>query len=210
MKKLFSTLLLMLVPALVQAQGSVHGTVVDRQTGTPIAGASVTATGTTNSTETNDAGVFNLSSTTTINSVTVARSGYATAEVAVTEPGAALHIRLAPRVELAGVQVVANQPTPSVSVVTQHDLNRADGLSLENSINTVPGVFMQSRTPFGGARITLRGYYPSTSGNSPNSNGLGYQVFLNEIPLTDATGTTILDDVDYSWLGNVEVIKVPA
>ena len=210
MKKLFSTLLLMLVPALVQAQGSVHGTVVDRQTGTPIAGASVTATGTTNSTETNDAGVFNLSSTTTINSVTVARSGYATAEVAVTEPGAALHIRLAPRVELAGVQVVANQPTPSVSVVTQHDLNRADGLSLENSINTVPGVFMQSRTPFGGARITLRGYYPSTSGNSPNSNGLGYQVFLNEIPLTDATGTTILDDVDYSSLGNVEVIKGPA
>ena len=68
---------------------------------------------------------------------------------------------------------------------------------------------MQTRTPFGGARITLRGYYPSTSGNSPNSNGLGYQVFLNGIPITDATGTTVLDDIDYSTLGKVEVIKGP-
>ncbi|MEO7103550.1 MAG: TonB-dependent receptor [Gemmatimonadaceae bacterium] len=210
MHKLFSALFLVLTPALLQAQGSVHGTVVDQQTGNPIAGAYVTATGTTSSTQTNDAGVFNLSAGNTISSVTVSRSGYATAEVAVTDPAAALRIRLTPRTELAGVQVVANQPTPSVAVLSTHDLNRADGLSLENSINTVPGVFMQSRTPFGGARITLRGYYPSTSGNSPNSNGLGYQVFLNEIPLTDATGTTVLDDVDYSSLGNVEVIKGPA
>ncbi len=210
MHKLFSALFLVLTPALLQAQGSVHGTVVDQQTGNPIAGAYVTATGTTSSTQTNDAGVFNLSAGNAISSVTVSRSGYATAEVAVTDPAAALRIRLTPRTELAGVQVVANQPTPSVAVLSTHDLNRADGLSLENSINTVPGVFMQSRTPFGGARITLRGYYPSTSGNSPNSNGLGYQVFLNEIPLTDATGTTVLDDVDYSSLGNVEVIKGPA
>ncbi len=210
MKKLFAAIFLVLAPALIQAQGSVHGTVADQQTGNPIAGASVTATGTTSSTQSNDAGVFNLSAANAISSVTVSRSGYATAEVAVTDPAAALHIRLTPRAELAGVQVVANQPTPSVAMLSQHDLNRADGLSLENSINTVPGVFMQSRTPFGGARITLRGYYPSTSGNSPNSNGLGYQVFLNEIPLTDATGTTILDDVDYSSLGHAEVIKGPA
>ena len=51
---------------------------------------------------------------------------------------------------------------------------------------------------WGGARITLRGYYPSTSGNSPSANGLGYQVFLNDIPITDATGATVLDDIDYS------------
>lgn len=210
MKRLLSALLLVLAPALLQAQGSVHGTVVDQQTGKPIVGASVVVAGATTATTTNDAGVFNLTSTSTITSVRVTRSGYATAQVTVSDEGTALRIKLTPRVELAGVQVVANRPTPSVAVLTQHDLNRADGLTLEKSINTVPGVFMQSRTPFGGARITLRGYYPSTSGNSPNSNGLGYQVFLNEIPLTDATGATILDDVDYSSLGNIEVIKGPA
>jgi iron complex outermembrane receptor protein len=202
--------MLVFAPALLAAQGSVHGSVVDQQTGNPLAGASVTAAGTNNSAVTNDEGIFSLSSTAAITSVTVSMSGYTTIEVPVSNESATLHIRLASRVELAGVQVVASRPTPSTAVLTQHDLERADGLSLENSINTVPGVFMQSRTPFGGARITLRGYYPSTSGNSPNSNGLGYQVFLNDIPLTDATGTTILDDVDYSSLGNVEVIKGPA
>ncbi|HET7565251.1 MAG TPA: TonB-dependent receptor, partial [Gemmatimonadaceae bacterium] len=35
------------------------------------------------------------------------------------------------------------------------------------------------------------------------------RVFLNNIPITDATGTTVLDDIDYSTLGNVQVIKGP-
>jgi iron complex outermembrane receptor protein len=110
---------------------------------------------------------------------------------------------------LPGVSIIAAKPTPSAGELTQEDLGRFDGVGMLEAINTIPGVFMQTRTPFGGARITLRGYYPSTSGNSPNSNGLGYQVFLNGIPITDATGTTVLDDVDYSTLGRVEVIKGP-
>lgn len=110
---------------------------------------------------------------------------------------------------LPGVEVTATKDTPAAGVLQQSDIGRFDGVSLVDPINTIPGVFMQTRTPFGGARITLRGYYPSTSGNSPNSNGLGYNVFLNGIPITDATGTTILDDIDYSTLGSVEVIKGP-
>ena len=110
---------------------------------------------------------------------------------------------------LPGVSVTATKPTPAAGVLTATDIGRFDGVSLIGPINTIPGVFMQTRTPFGGARITLRGYYPSTSGNSPNSNGLGYQVMLNGIPITDATGTTVLDDIDYSTLGKVEVIKGP-
>ena len=111
--------------------------------------------------------------------------------------------------KLPGVEITAAKETPSSGVLQQSDIGRFDGISIIDPMNTIPGVFMQTRTPFGGARITLRGYYPSTSGNSPNSNGLGYNVFLNGIPITDATGTTILDDVDYSTLGKVEIIKGP-
>ncbi|HWG34924.1 MAG TPA: TonB-dependent receptor plug domain-containing protein [Gemmatimonadaceae bacterium] len=211
MKKLFSLLLLLIMPAMVHAQASVHGTVVDQQTGTPIVGASVVITGTTVGAITNDAGGFNISTDRSVTSLTVTSPGYAAAEIPVTDASVALRIRLAPsQTRLPGVQIVANKPTPSTAILTQQDLDRASGLSLENSINTVPGIFMQSRTPWGGARITIRGYYPSTSGNSPNSNGLGYNVFLNDIPVTDASGATILDDIDYSTLGNVEVIKGPA
>lgn len=211
MNRLFSILLLLVMPAMVHAQASVHGTVVDQQTGTPIVGASVVITGTTVGAITNDAGGFNIITDRSVTSLTVTSAGYAAAEIPVTDASVPLRIRLTPsQTKLPGVQIVANKPTPSTAVLTQQDLNRASGLSLENSINTVPGVFMQSRTPWGGARITIRGYYPSTSGNSPNSNGLGYNVFLNDIPVTDASGATILDDIDYSTLGNVEVIKGPA
>jgi iron complex outermembrane recepter protein len=204
-------LLLFLAPAAVQAQTTVHGSVVDRQTGAPIAGASVVVTGTAVGATTNDAGAFRLVASGAIQSVTVTGLGYDTTRVAVTDPTNPLIVRLAPAaVTLPGVEVMGQRPTPAVATLTQANLEKASGLKLRDVINTVPGVFMQSRTPFGGARITIRGYYPSTSGNSPNSNGLGYQVFLNDIPVTDATGATVLDDIDYSTLGRVEVIKGPA
>src|SRR6185503_3131103 len=159
------------------------------------------------------AGVFSVTSPGAITRLAVTAIGFAGEEFVVNETAAALRIELVPSTtELPGVRAVATAPvaTQNVNVLTQHDLQRASGVDLQSSINTIPGVLMQSRTPFGGARITLRGYYPSTSGNSPNSNGLGYDVFLNDIPLTDATGATILDDVDYATLGSAEVIKGPA
>src|SRR6266478_5508505 len=64
---------------------------------------------------------------------------------------------------------------------------------------------LETSTVAGGQRITIRGY-----GNSTNFNGTGYKAYLNGIPITDAEGTTILDDVDVSTLGRVEVIKGPA
>jgi iron complex outermembrane receptor protein len=93
----------------------------------------------------------------------------------------------------------------SVGVLTAEDFHRNTGLSLENSLNLMPGVSMGSRSTFGGQRIIIRGY-----GNNTNFNGQGVQVLLNNIPVTDATGTTILDDIDFSTLGKVEVFKGPA
>ena len=198
-------------PRVVAAQATtVRGTVIDRQTGAPVVGASVIVTGTTTGTLTNEAGAFTIVSPSAVTHLTVTGVGYATLQLAVTD-SEPLTIRLEPsHVELPGMHVVATRNAPSVATLTEADLQRAGGVALQNAINTVPGVFMQTRTPFGGARITMRGYYPSTSGNSPNANGLGYQVLLNDIPITDATGTTILDDVDYARLARADVIKGPA
>lgn len=93
----------------------------------------------------------------------------------------------------------------SVGVLTAEDFHRNSGLSLENSLNLIPSVTMGSRSTFGGQRIIIRGY-----GNNTNFNGQGVQVLLNNIPITDATGTTILDDIDFATLGKVEVVKGPA
>ncbi len=211
MKRLWFAIFLLVVPVAARAQVTVRGTVVDKQTGNAVASAIVTVTGTTTAVVANDSGRFVLKSSSAVTSLTVTRVGYAPSVVAVTNVEAALRIEMAvSTVELPGVQIVASNPAPSTAVLSQSDLNRASGLSLSDALNTIPGVFMQSRTPFGGAHINIRGYYPSVSGNSPNSNGEGYAVFLNNIPITDATGTTVMDDIDFSTLGKVEVIKGPA
>ena len=89
--------------------------------------------------------------------------------------------------------------------VTRQEMERSDGLFLEEGINLIPGVRMESRSVSGGQRITIRGY-----GNSTNFNGTGYKAYVNGIPITDAEGTTILDDVDASTIGFIEVIRGPA
>ncbi len=204
-------LLLPLAPLSLHAQVVVRGTVVDQQSGTPVAGAIVRVPAGALAATTSDSGTFSLTSARPITTLTVSRVGYVPLSVAVPPGGAPLRISLTPStVELPGLQVVAQTPAPSTAKVTRSDLDRFNGLDLQSAINTVPGVFMQSRTPFGGAHITIRGYYPTTGGNSPNSNGQGYTVFLNHIPITDASGVTTLDDVDYSSLGTTDIIKGPA
>lgn len=202
---------LLLFPIVLHAQTVVQGTVVDRGSGAPVAGALVRVPAGTVATTTSDSGTFALTSAHDITSLTVSRVGYVTLTVDVPASGEPMRIALVPStVELPGVRVVAQTPAPSTAQVTRSDIDRFSGIDLLDVVNTVPGVFMQTRTPFGGAHITIRGYYPSTSGNNPNSNGQGYQVFLNHIPITDASGVTVLDDVDYSSLGSTEIIKGPA
>ncbi len=211
MKRFCHALVLVLLPAMLHAQTTLRGTVVDQQTGAPVVGAVVTVTGTSARASTDANGDFTLTTETSVRSVTVTRSGYASRTVAVTDPTQPLRVALtATATELPGIQVTANQPEPSTVRINRGDLDRFDGLSLVNALNTQPGVFMQSRTPFGGSHIDIRGYYPSVGGNSPNSNQMGDDVFLNGIPITDASGTTILDDIDFATLGSVQVIKGPA
>jgi iron complex outermembrane recepter protein len=183
---------------------------VNASTGRAIPDATVAGDSSAVATTTDGAGRFALQPEKAIIGLTVTHPGFEASHVSLDSVKTPLRIALTPLATLPGVQVVATSPPSSNGDLTKDDLDRADGLSLVDAINTVPGVFMQTRTPFGGARITIRGYYPSTTGNSPNSNGLGYQTFLDNIPITDATGTTVLDDIDYATLSNVQVIKGPS
>ena len=200
--------------SVVNAQNTIKGTVVDRKSNAPVQGAYVIVEGTSINTTTDENGRFTLYSASPVKTLTVRRIGYITRSIPVNNYNKPLLIQLiSSPVQLTGVEVVGSTQllkAQSISILTKKDLGRYSGLSLVGSINTMPGVFMQTRTPWGGARITIRGYYPSTGGNTPNQNGLGYQVFLNGIPVTDAAGTTVLDDIDFSTLGSVDVIKGPS
>ncbi|HTB05437.1 MAG TPA: TonB-dependent receptor [Bacteroidia bacterium] len=115
---------------------------------------------------------------------------------------------------LNAVHVLAVRQAQSLVTLTTEDLNRASGLKLQDALNLVPGVDFQNREPWGGVHIIIRGYIPnlgSPANLSINTgSGYGYMAYINNIPITDATGNTIMDDIDVSTLGQVQIIKGPA
>lgn len=92
----------------------------------------------------------------------------------------------------------------SIANLVVRDLERNNHIDITQSFNLLPGVRMEFRSINTGARIILRGY-----GNQNNFNGIGYKAYYNDIPLTDADGTTNLDDIDFATLGRVEVFRGP-
>lgn len=93
----------------------------------------------------------------------------------------------------------------STELLTSYELDRNISSYIDQSLNTLPGVQVERRTLMGGQRITLRGY-----GNDQKFNNWGIKMYWNNMPLTNADGTTLLDDVDFSTINLIEVIKGPA
>ncbi len=92
----------------------------------------------------------------------------------------------------------------SIGNLVSKDLERSSLVNFSNTFNLIPGARLEFRNSTTGARIILRGY-----GNQNNNNGIGYKAYYNDIPITDADGTTVLDDIDFATLGRVEVFKGP-
>lgn len=90
-------------------------------------------------------------------------------------------------------------------LLTSQELNRNNPAFLEQSLGVMAGVQVDKRTQVGGQRIVIRGY-----GNDQKFNNWGIKAYYNQIPLTNAEGVTILDDVDFSVVDNIEVVKGPA
>ncbi len=108
---------------------------------------------------------------------------------------------------------ILNQPQ-SISKLEKKELQRNTGLFLDDAINTnVTGVFMERRTVSGGQQFNIRGYgngARGTNGTNNNFDSQGVKVYLNNIPVTDAEGITLMDDLDFSSIGNIEISKGPA
>ncbi|MBL0308374.1 MAG: TonB-dependent receptor [Bacteroidetes bacterium] len=108
---------------------------------------------------------------------------------------------------------VLYQPS-SIAKLSTVEIKRSTGLFMDDAINTnIPGVFMERRTVSAGQQFNIRGYgngARGTNGVNSNFDGQGYKVYLNGIPITDAEGITLMDDIDFGSIGNVEVVKGPA
>ena len=110
-------------------------------------------------------------------------------------------------------KAILNQPQ-SIVKLSPIEIKRSLGLYLDDAINTnIPGVTMERRTVSAGQQFNIRGYgngVRGTNGVNSNFDGQGLKVYLNGIPVTDAEGITLLDDIDFGSIGNVEVTKGPS
>src|SRR5215831_9851369 len=210
MKRIIALALFVACIHTAYSQTVVKGIVLDIQTNQPIPGATIFVAGKTVGKATDNNGAFQLN--VSADSITVSCIGYITKTVKATSGGSFLVLLEPSNTALNEVIVEGNgtrnkilQTPRAVGLVTGKDIARTNSIFLWQSLNLVPGVKMEMRNNTQGARIVIRGY-----GNETNFNGLGYKAYLNGIPVTDADGTTFLDDIDFTNLGRIEVIKGPA
>lgn len=87
--------------------------------------------------------------------------------------------------------------------VSEEEISRTDPTIITPVLNRVPGVLMQQGA-LNTNRITIRGI---GARSQFSTNRL--KAYLNNIPLTSANGESIIDDIDLSMLGGVNIIKGP-
>lgn len=92
----------------------------------------------------------------------------------------------------------------SLSVLVGEGLNLSDGLSFGTTINTLPGVTMQSGT-YATSRIVIRGMGSRTPYNTNR-----IKAYLNDIPITSSDGISTPEEIDLHNIGRIEVVKGPA
>jgi iron complex outermembrane recepter protein len=221
MKRLLLLAVLIAAGLYSYSQKALKGKVFDAHTNIPLAGATITISG-KEGTITNKEGIFSIDCN-KATKITVSFIGYQTYQQVIKNCDDELKIGLISYShELNAVEITAvsnqnrsllYQPV-SITKLTATELKRGTGLFLDDAINVnVPGVTMQRRTVAAGQQFNIRGYgngVRGTNGVNSNFDGQGYKVYLNGIPVTDAEGITLMDDIDFGSIGNVEVVKGPS
>ena len=222
MNKFFYLIICLFILGNIQAQNSLSGKVIDAKSKNPLAGAAVQFVNSKLGTVSKKDGSFTIDCK-TVSAITISFIGYETIQQSVKNCTDELVINLQPiNQHLEDVEITATstqnksilyQPI-SIGKLVSTELNRNTGLYLDDAINTnIAGVAMQRRAVSSGQQFNIRGYGNGLRGsNGINSNfdGQGSKVYLNSIPITDAEGITLMDDIDFNSIGNVEITKGPA
>lgn len=203
------------------AQKKIYGKVVDASTHNPLNGATITFQN-KGIAKTDKDGNFSIDCGKAAK-ITVTFVGYESKQQLIKNCDEELLVSLSPSNNtLANVDITATssqnktilyQPV-SINKLNPVELKRGTGLFLDDAINgNIPGVTMQRRAVSSGQSFNIRGYGNGIGGTgriSSNFDGQGYKVYLNGIPITDAEGITLMDDIDFGSIGNVEIIKGPS
>ena len=91
--------------------------------------------------------------------------------------------------------------TAAIAVISQKDIQRSNNTDFAAILNRIPGVFMQSGA-LNTNRITIRGV------GSRNLFGTSkIRAYFKDIPLTNGSGETTIEDFELASIANFEIIK---
>lgn len=91
--------------------------------------------------------------------------------------------------------------TASISIISSKDIQRANNINFAPVLNRTPGVFMQSGA-LNTNRITIRGI------GSRNLFGTSkIRAYFKDIPLTNGSGETNIEDFELASISRFEIIK---
>lgn len=221
MKRIAYLFVCMCMYTTLLSQEVLKGTVTDAVSKMPLAGAAISFAGKPLATADKE-GNFTINCK-QYKELTITFIGYETRKQTIRNCYDRLMITMVPANHaLSDVEITATsgqnksllyQPV-SITKLSETELKRGMGLFLDDAINgNVPGVTMQRRAVSSGQQFNIRGYgngVRGTNGISSNFDGQGLKVYLNGIPVTDAEGITVLDDIDFGSVGNVEITKGPS
>jgi iron complex outermembrane receptor protein len=88
-------------------------------------------------------------------------------------------------------------------IISKNRIEKTDIGDVSAVLNSVPGVQMQAGT-FQTAKITIRGI----GSRSPYSTNRT-RAYIDDIPLTAGDGTTVVDDIELSFIDKIEITKGP-
>ena len=91
----------------------------------------------------------------------------------------------------------------AVSILNKSTLEKYNPSSFVAAFNTVPGVKMDERSP-GSYRINIRGNLLRSTFGVRN-----VKVYLNGLPITDASGNTYFNTISPSFINNIQIIRGP-
>jgi iron complex outermembrane recepter protein len=97
----------------------------------------------------------------------------------------------------------AIQSLPSLHALRGADLDRFNRTSFVQSLNTLPGVRMEERSP-GSYRLNMRGSSLRSPFGVRNA-----KVYYNGLPLTDAGGNTYFNQLAFHNIASMEIAKGP-
>src|SRR6478735_1707296 len=167
MRIIFTTFILCMTLFIgeVYAQVMIKGSVTDQETNLPLIGASVMVPNSNLGATTNDNGAFEFSVPEGTNQIVVSILGYEMKEIALKDLNAILNIQLQPSTLLLNEVVVEGfqsdkkllHSTSTIGVLTEKDFERNNNVFLQNTLNTVPGVRMNMRSPVSQSNILIRG-----------------------------------------------------